>query len=129
MPSAFREAVESAMEAQDAQPILDRLADDIVFSSPIVFKPYQGKETVGAVLSAVTRVFEGFEYVHELEAPDGMHALIFRAKVGDREVEGLDLVREVDGEVTELTVMVRPMSGMHALGEAMRAELEKAGLA
>jgi len=125
--SILREAVESAMESRDPAPILDVLADDVVFSSPMVFKPYQGKEAVGTVLSAVSRVFEDFSYIHELSSEDGIHALIFRARVGDREVEGLDLVKEVDGKVTELTVMIRPASGLMALGQAMRAELEQAG--
>ena len=52
--------------------------------------------------------------------------LRFEAQVGDREVQGVDILR-FDGErVTELTVMVRPMSGMHALAEAMQRQLEAA---
>ena len=44
-------------------------------------------------------------------------------------MQGLDLLRfDADGRVRELTVMVRPMSGMHALAEAMEREFERLGL-
>jgi hypothetical protein len=52
-----------------------------------------------------------------------------RARVGDRELQGLDLVHtDADGRVDELTVMVRPMTGLVALGEAMGARIAAAGL-
>jgi hypothetical protein len=55
--------------------------------------------------------------------------LIFTARVGDREVDGLDLLRLDDqGLVTELTVMVRPMSGVQALAAAMGEELARQGV-
>ena len=79
-----------------------------------------------ALLDAVLRVFEDFAYLDRIEG-ERSAALIFRARVGDREVEGLDhLTFDDDGRVTELRVMVRPMSGMNALAEAMRAQLEAA---
>jgi hypothetical protein len=56
-------------------------------------------------------------------------ALIFKARVGEREIDGLDLLRlDDDGQVTELTVMVRPLSGITALAEAMAEELRRMGV-
>jgi hypothetical protein len=56
--------------------------------------------------------------------------LEFAARVGDRELQGVDILRfDADDRVRELTVLVRPMSGMHALAERMRAMLEAAGAA
>ena len=44
--------------------------------------------------------------------------------MGDKSVEGLDLIREnADGRIENLTVMVRPMSGLMALAEAMAAKV------
>jgi hypothetical protein len=81
---------------------------------------------VSEILSAVTRVFEDFRYVDHFER-DGGAALIFKARVGDRELDGLDLIAyDEEGLVKELTVMVRPLSGILALAEAMRAQLESA---
>jgi hypothetical protein len=90
-----------------------------------VFKPYEGRDVVAQILRAVTEVFEDFRYVDELEGDD-VTALIFKARVGDRELDGLDLLRVDDGGlVRELTVMVRPLSGLNALGEAMGRRLTR----
>jgi hypothetical protein len=120
---------ERAVEARDPDAIADALAAEVTFRSPVVYRPYEGREAVATVLRAVTRVFERFEYVQRLEAPDGAVALIFKARVGEREIDGLDLLRlDDDGQVTELTVMVRPLSGITALAEAMAEELRRMGV-
>lgn len=117
----FRAAVESG----DIEAAVALLADDVQFRSPIVFKPYHGRDAVGLILRAVARVFEDFRYEREIGAPDASdHALVFRARVGDREIEGCDFVRtDGNGAIVELCVMVRPLSAAHALAEAMRAQL------
>ncbi len=105
------------------------LSPEVIFRSPVVYKAYEGRDATLAVLDAVSRVFEDFEYLDTVEGTDSA-ALIFRARIGDRELEGLDHLRfDSDGLITELRVMVRPMSGMHALGEAMKAELERVAAA
>jgi hypothetical protein len=123
---AFRAAVES----EDRERLTEALAEDIVFRSPVVFRPYEGRPVVSAIVTeGAMRVFEDFRYRHQLEDGD-VAALIFEARVGDRDVQGLDLLRfDSDGKVAELTVMVRPMSGLNALAEAMGRELERLGIA
>lgn len=117
--TAFRAAVES----RDLARMEAALAPDVVFRSPAVFKPYEGRAAVMHLLGTVIQVFEDFEYTDELEG-DGTHALVFRARVGDRWVEGLDhLTLDADGLVTQLVVMVRPLSGLTALAEAMAQRL------
>ncbi|MCW3010668.1 MAG: nuclear transport factor 2 family protein [Solirubrobacterales bacterium] len=117
--SAFRAAV----EAGDIEGATALLADDVVFRSPAVFKPYEGRATVAHLLTTVFEVFEDFRYTDELDA-DGVHALIFEARVGDRQLQGLDLIRtDADGRITEFTVMVRPASGLAAVAAAMGARL------
>jgi hypothetical protein len=116
----FRQAV----EANDLDAVEACLADDVVFKSPLVFKPYVGRQQVGLVLRAVATVFQDFRYVGELGGSDGQSALLFTARVGERELEGIDLLRSDErGQVTQLTVMVRPLSAALALGEAMRKKL------
>jgi SnoaL-like protein len=118
--SAFRTAVESG----EPGAVVDRLAPDVTFRSPVVFKPYEGREAVSVVLAAVFQVFEDFRYTDEVAGGD-LELLVFEARVGDRELQGVDIVRlGADGLVAELTVLVRPMSGMMALAEAMRERLE-----
>jgi SnoaL-like domain len=119
MPS-FRDAV----EAGDLAAMEAALDPEVTFKSPVVFKPYEGREAVMALLSLVAQVFEDFRYVDELEG-EGATCLVFEARVGDRELGGIDYLRHgPDGLVTELTVMVRPYSAATALRDAMGAKLE-----
>lgn len=118
---AFRDAV----VAHDHATLVQTLAPDVTFCSPAVHKPYEGRDATAFVLSGVLRVFEDFRYVDELHGDDTA-TLRFKARVGDREIEGVDLLRVgPDGLVTELTVMIRPLSGLQAvvaaMGEALAA--------
>ena len=102
-------------------------ADDVTFRSPVVFKPYEGRDALLVLLGAVVQVFEDFRYLEQVETGDTA-VLMFAAKVGDRELQGVDILRfGADDRIVEMTVMVRPMSGMHALAERMSAMLEAAG--
>jgi hypothetical protein len=120
----FRVAVENG--DFDAVPPL--LAEDAIFRSPVMFKPFEGRDYVAAVLLAAFRTLEDFRYERELASDDGRdHALVFRARVGDKEVQGCDFIREnADGEIEEFMVMLRPMSALVAMGEAMLSAIEQA---
>ena len=111
--------VRAAIEARDLDALAAQFSDDIVFNSPVAFHPFVGRGAVVEVLANVLEVFRDFTYVDEL-AGEGSHGLVFTAKVGERAVEGLDHLRfDADGLVREFTVMVRPLSGLIALAEAM----------
>ncbi|SDO29590.1 nuclear transport factor 2 family protein [Lentzea jiangxiensis] len=118
---AFRKAV----EARDTDAMAACLADDVVFTSPVAFKPYPGKPITAAILRGVMRVFENFRY--ERVITDGPnHALVFRTEVGGKEIQGCDFLHlNADGLIDEFTVMVRPLSGAQALSEAMAAQFEQ----
>ena len=119
----FRKAVEDG----DHEAVVALLAEDVVFTSPVVFKPYAGKAITAALLGGVLRVFEDFRYVREIANPDGRDlALVFEARVGDRQIQGCDLLHfDEDGRIDALTVMVRPLSGAQALQQAMAAQFER----
>jgi hypothetical protein len=118
-----------AAEAKDFSLVSDLFAADVRFSSPVVFKPYEGREALEVVLGAVVKVFQDFRYTDQIEQGDTA-MLVFEARAGERDVQGVDILRfNEDGEVCELIVMVRPMSGMHALAEEMKQMLEAAGAA
>ncbi|MBK9739854.1 MAG: nuclear transport factor 2 family protein [Actinobacteria bacterium] len=109
----------AAVEAGDLEAMSVLLAPDVVFMSPVAFQPFRGREAVTEVLRNVFEVFGDFTYVDELDGR-GSHALVFTATVGGREVQGLDHLRfDEAGLVSEFTVMVRPLSGLIALAEAM----------
>lgn len=117
----FRNAVESG----DRSRLDELLSADVAFRSPAVHRPYEGREALGAILGAVAQVFEDFRYTDQVESADGgLATLRFSARVGDRELEGVDLLRfDTEGRIVELTVMIRPLSGLRALSEAMGARL------
>ncbi len=114
-----------AIETGDLDAALALVHDDVVFKSPVVFTPYEGREALRRILSAVIEVFEDFRYVREIGAEDARdHALVFEARVGGKRLEGCDFIRrDDDGVITELTVMVRPMSAIVELADAMKARL------
>jgi len=120
----FRAAIESA----DMQAASELFAPDIVFHSPVTFHPFRGRDAVGRLLGEVAQVFSHFRYTDELAGGD-VHGLIFRATVGEREVEGLDLLRfGAGGLIVEFTVMLRPLSGLVPFAQAMSERVAAAGL-
>lgn len=117
-------AFRTAVEAGDIEEALACLADGVRFRSPAVYRPYEGKEAVSVILRAVFTVFEDFIYEDEL-TQGHRSVLFFRARVGDKTLEGIDdLTVDDDGKIVDFRVMVRPMSGLMALGEAMAARLQ-----
>jgi SnoaL-like domain len=115
----------TAVETGDIDHVLALVSPDVVFNSPVVYRPYHGREVLGVILRAVMRVFEDFHYEREIGAEGASdHALLFRARVGDRELQGCDFLHiGHDGLIDELTVMVRPRSAALALAVAMNAEV------
>jgi SnoaL-like domain len=119
----LRSAFQAAVESGDAEALRSTLAEDVVFNSPVVFTPYRGIEAVAPLLAAAVSVFEDFRYTGAVCDGD-RQVLVFEARVGDRNVQGVDILRlDPDGLVAELTVMLRPMSGVAAMAEAMRRRL------
>jgi hypothetical protein len=116
----------AAAESKDFSAIDDLFTEDVSFRSPVVFKQYEGRDAVAMLLGAVSQVFEDFSYTDQIETGDAA-TLCFSARVGDRELEGIDLLHFDDqGKINDMAVYVRPMSGVHALAEAMQKKLEEA---
>ena len=117
----FRQAV----EARDHTAIGALLADDVVFTSPVAFKPYPGKPITAAILRGVMRVFEDFRYIREIDGGHD-HALVFEATVAGKKITGCDFLHINDeGLIDDFMVMVRPLSGATALAEAMGAQFDR----
>jgi hypothetical protein len=97
------------------------LHPDATFRSPMAFKPYPSAKAVNLILTTVFGVFEDFVYHRELASDDGLSAVLeFSARVGDKQLKGIDLIRfDADGRIVDFEVMIRPLSGLQALGEQM----------
>lgn len=111
--------------AQDLSPLPELLHPQAVFRSPMAHTPYPGAPVVNLILNTVLQVFEDFAYHRELVSADGLNVVLeFSAKVGGRELKGIDMIRfDEAGKIVEFEVMVRPMSGLAALGEEMGRRL------
>lgn len=99
------------------------LHEDVVFRSPYVWRPYQGRQAAWLILSTVLEVFQEFAYHRELIDGDNW-ALEFSASVGELSLKGVDLIRlNGEGQIVEFEVFIRPFNGLQALGEAMGQRL------
>jgi hypothetical protein len=117
-----------AVEQWDIDAIGALLAPEIVFHSPVTFHPFIGRDTVTRLLGIVAEIFEDFRYTDELHS-DGAHALIFRATVGDRQIEGVDLLRfDEQGLIADFTVLLRPLSALVPFAQAVGEGVARAGL-
>ena len=114
----------SAIERGDVRALAELLAPEVEFRSPAVYRPYRGRDALVAVLRVVAEVFEDFRYVAEWR--DGRTTILFfEAKVGDRELQGVDILEDGrDGRIERFTVMIRPLSGLQALAAAVAARVE-----
>jgi hypothetical protein len=109
-----------AIEAGDEDAALATISEHVVFRSPAVYRVYEGKATVEVLLRAVATVFENFRYTNEWR--DGSTTILFfEANVGDRDLQGIDILEENEaGKVEKFTVMIRPLSGLQAVAQAMQ---------
>jgi hypothetical protein len=115
----------AAVEAGDFDAIPEMLAEDVVFHSPVLYKPFEGREKVLPVLHAAFNTLKDFRYETELSSEDGLeHALVFRAMVRNQDVHGCDFIRQNEaGEIVDFTVMLRPLSTVQTVGEVMLASI------
>lgn len=113
------------LAGRDLQSLPELLAPDAVFRSPMAHTPYPGAPVVSMILNTVITVFEDFKYRRELATADGLSVVLeFSARVGDKQLKGIDLIRfNESGQIVEFEVMVRPLSGLQALGEEMGRRL------
>jgi hypothetical protein len=123
----------AAVERGDVDATEELFSEDATFRSPVLFKPYEGREQVVKVLRAAERVLgldDAFRYVHQLEDPDGRVAMLeFATTVEGKQVEGIDKLTFDDrGKITELKVLIRPASALQLVGAKMAEEFPKVGL-
>lgn len=121
-PHPFRRAA----EAKDFELAAGALREDVELHSPVLFRGFEGRDVVMQVLTHVAATLEDLTYTDELREGNTV-ALRFKARVDDRELEGIDFL-ELDDEdrVAVLTVFMRPMSALTAFNERM---MERLGVA
>ncbi len=123
----------AAVEEGNVDQVPELFHQNAAFRSPVLFKPYEGRDQVMKVLRAAERVLGlggKFRYLHQLEDPDDHVAFLeFATEVDAKQVEGIDkLTFDEDGLITELKVMIRPASALQVVGAKMAEEFPRVGL-
>jgi len=122
-----------AVEEGKVDRVPELFHQNAAFRSPVLFKPYEGRDQVTRVLRAAEQVLGRggkFRYLHQLEDPDDRVAFLeFATEVDAKQVEGIDkLTFDEDGLITELKVMIRPASALQVVGAKMAEEFPRVGL-
>jgi hypothetical protein len=121
-----RAALRDATLATDHAAIVALLGDDPILRSPVVRFPFQGREAVSDVYRAVLDAFEDFELISELGEEQGPQMLRFRAHVLGREAHTVAVMdTDAAGRIGEVTIFVRPLAAVAAVGAAMGPRLAR----
>lgn len=119
---SFRKAVETCQIDE----VTAAFTEDAVLHSPVSFKPVEGRVAIRSLFTVLFDVLKDFRYTDQLESGEGARGLVFRARIGDRELEGLDLLRFDDsGLVRDITVMIRPRSAIEAIRQEVGGRLAR----
>lgn len=123
----------AAVEQRKVDQARELFREDATFRSPVVFKPYEGRDQVLKVLRAADEVRGSggtFRYLHQLEDADDRVAILeFATDVDGKQVEGIDkLTFDEDGLIVELKVMIRPASALQVVGARMAEEFARMGV-
>ena len=114
------------IESDDLKMLDKIIADDAVFSSPVVFKPMEGKEITMMYLHATGQSFnmEKFKYTKEIH--DDMNSVLeFETYIDDISVNGVDMIEwNEDGKICNFKVMIRPFKAVQKVQEKMIEALE-----
>jgi ketosteroid isomerase-like protein len=97
------------------------LADDVVFLSPVVHTPQEGKPITMKYLSAAASVLGNGSFKYVREVVDGDTAVLeFTNEIDGIAINGIDMIRFNDaGQITEFKVMVRPLKAIQKIHQQM----------
>ena len=115
-----------AYRSDDPQFLEDILDESVVFSSPVVFKPIEGKEMTKLYLMGAGMTFNMDKFSYVREVIDGLDVILeFETFIGDISVNGVDMIRwNASGKIIDFKVMVRPLQAIHKLQKKMSESLD-----
>ncbi|HOG10912.1 MAG TPA: nuclear transport factor 2 family protein [Smithella sp.] len=115
------------LKTKDAAGLDAILADNVVFYSPVVHTPQEGKLITTLYLTAALHVFvnDSFKYLREVVS-DNNAVLEFMTVIDGITVNGVDMLTwGTDRRITEFKVMVRPLKAINLIHKMMGEMLEK----
>ena len=114
------------VDADDLSALDSIVADDAVFSSPVVFTPMEGKEITMMYLHAAGQSFNMQKFKYTREIHDGMNSVLeFETYIDDISVNGIDMIEwNKEGKISNFKVMIRPFKAVQKVQEKMVEALE-----
>ena len=114
------------VDADDLNALDNIIADDAVFSSPVVFTPMEGKEITMMYLHAAGQSFNMQKFKYTKEIHDGMNSVLeFDTYIDDISVNGIDMIEwNKEGKISNFKVMIRPFKAVQKVQEKMVEALE-----
>ena len=108
-----------AWETRDLSQWEEALAEDVVLHSPVISRPFMGRDAALELFDVLFDVLDAFQITHEL-ANGESHAFFWRADANGRNIQGTDLIRhDAQGKICEVTVMIRPLVDIAAFAAAI----------
>jgi|TARA_R100000501_G_scaffold6978_1_gene14756 ketosteroid isomerase-like protein len=116
-------------DTKDAEALNDILADNVVFHSPVVHTPQEGKAITKMYLTAALHTLNNEHFRYEREILDGRNAVLeFTTVLDGIQLNGIDMIHcDEDGRIDDFKVMVRPLKAVNKIHEMMGAMLKKLG--
>ena len=114
------------VESDDLKMLKEIIADNAIFSSPVVFKPLKGKEITMMYLHAAGQSFNMQKFKYTKEIHDDMNSVLeFETYIDDISVNGVDMIEwNEDGKICNFKVMIRPFKAVQKVQEKMIEALE-----
>ncbi len=115
------------VESKDANELDDLLADNVVFHSPVVHTPQEGKAITRMYLTAALHTLNNEHFRYQREILQGDNAMLeFSTNLDGIHLNGVDIIHcDADGRIDDFKVMVRPLKGVNKIHEMMGAMLER----
>ena len=121
----YIETWHKVFKSQELEKLDEIISDDAIFTSPVVFKPMEGKEITKMYLYAAGQSFnmDKFKYIREIN--DGLNSVLeFETYIDDISVNGVDMIQWNDeGKIVDFKVMIRPLQAIGALQKKMSEAL------
>src|SRR5450759_4344652 len=121
------EAWHKVVEAKDAAGLDNILAENVVFHSPVVHTPQEGKPITKLYLTAALHVLNNDTFKYLREVISGNNAVLeFSTVIEGITINGVDMITwGADGRITDFKVMIRPLKAINLVYRMMGEMLQR----
>jgi hypothetical protein len=115
----------AAWLTRDLDAWASHLAPEVVLYSPVITTPFRGRDAAIELFGVLFETFGEFDITDELAIGE-THAFFWRGGLGDRTIEGADLIRlDGEGKISEIRVLIRPLVDIATFASAVGPPLAR----